>query len=110
MRPRSDVQGKTFGLLTVIEEAGRDRGNYRLVRCKCKCGGERIVRVGNLVHGHTKTCGCVKAMKLFPERDAQIIALYRSGVGSRKIARDLNLSPGTVSGVVHRRKQEGTTA
>ncbi len=38
---------------------GRGRRN-RKVKCICACGNETDVFVGNLVRGHTKSCGCVR--------------------------------------------------
>ena len=52
-----DMLGKQFGDLTVTAYDGnRDGSNYW--RCKCKCGGETVVRQNNLLLGHTQSCGC----------------------------------------------------
>ena len=45
-----------FGDLTVIEKAGVCK-KATLWRCRCTCGKESIVRLGNLRSGHTKSCG-----------------------------------------------------
>lgn len=30
-------------------------------KCRCNCGVERIVSIGNLISGDSKSCGCLKA-------------------------------------------------
>ena len=45
-------------MLTVIERYGKAQDGAILWRCICKCGGEKIVRGGNLKNGNTKSCGC----------------------------------------------------
>jgi hypothetical protein len=52
-----NLSGKTFGSLTVLEDAGRANGAV-LWRCKCACGGESLVRSYTLIGGAQKTCGC----------------------------------------------------
>lgn len=56
-----EMLGRTFGHLTVIENAGRTpkEGQFRW-RCICTCGNETIVAGGTLRSGHTKSCGCLK--------------------------------------------------
>lgn len=59
-----DLTGQQFGRLTVIrrvEDYVSPRG-YRKVRwlCRCSCGTEVVVQVGNLRSGRTLSCGCQK--------------------------------------------------
>lgn len=54
-----DIIGNRYGYLTVIERAGK-AGYVQLIRCKCDCGNETIVRYPNLTSGTTTSCGCVK--------------------------------------------------
>ena len=42
-------------MLTVIAER-----TGRTIRCRCDCGTERTVEVGNLRYGYTKSCGCLR--------------------------------------------------
>lgn len=67
-----DLVGERFGKLVVIERAD----NYRVCtmypdepshvttftqwRCKCDCGGEKVVLGINLRAGRTTSCGCTK--------------------------------------------------
>lgn len=59
MRKIIDMTGRIVGLLTVIEECGRDKHNKVLWRCRCECGNVVIVRGEDLRGEHpTKSCGC----------------------------------------------------
>lgn len=67
-----DLTGQRFGRLTVI---GREMPNYVHInhnedgtvyktvfsrwRCRCDCGNEVVVVVGNLKGCHTRSCGCL---------------------------------------------------
>lgn len=58
MRKIIDMTWRVIGLLTVIEECGRDSRGEALWRCRCECGNEVIVRGGDLRSERTKSCGC----------------------------------------------------
>jgi hypothetical protein len=50
--------GKTFGYWTVLRRAGKDRyGNAKWL-CRCTCGTEKPVLVGDLRRGMSRNCGC----------------------------------------------------
>ena len=53
-----DLTGQTFGKLTVVNFAGRNKWGNRTWLCKCECGNEKAVRSSNLTAGKTKSCGC----------------------------------------------------
>lgn len=57
MRPL-DLVGKTFGRLTVLEQAPHVLGQHTRWRCRCECGNETILRGSSLSQGLTKSCGC----------------------------------------------------
>lgn len=52
-----DKVGLKSGRLTVVAFAYTKDGVSHW-RCKCECGGEVIVRNGNLISRHTRSCGC----------------------------------------------------
>lgn len=56
--PFRDKTGKMFGFWTVLGFAGRDSRNATKWKCKCICGNEKIVVVGSLLNGRSKSCGC----------------------------------------------------
>jgi len=54
-----------FDRLAVIERSGSDRAGRIMYRCRCKCGEECLVRGADLRSGHTKSCGCLRAIKRY---------------------------------------------
>ena len=60
MRKKIDMTGRVIGLLTVIEECGRDARGKVLWRCRCECGNEVTVRGDSLRSAHTTSCGCYR--------------------------------------------------
>lgn len=58
-RTFKDLSGQTFGKLTVVNFAGRDKCGNRTWLCKCECGTEKAVRGAHLTSGLTKSCGCL---------------------------------------------------
>lgn len=53
------IIGQRFGRLVVVKEAGRTQSGVRLLECMCDCGKTKIIRYGNMINGHTKSCGCL---------------------------------------------------
>jgi excisionase family DNA binding protein len=49
--------GNRYGRLTVLGEADRDKQGARLLRVRCDCGAEKIVRMSYLRNGSTRSCG-----------------------------------------------------
>lgn len=62
MRQPRDITGERFGLLTAVRDVGSKPGCGRLWLCRCDCGGERIVPLGNLARegsgSGVRSCGC----------------------------------------------------
>ena len=58
-RQRADLTGRTFGKLQVLDRCGyAQRAHQTIWRCRCACGRETEVAAGNLLSGHTTSCGC----------------------------------------------------
>jgi hypothetical protein len=51
--------GERFNHWTVIGAAPK-QGRYRMVRCMCICGNERVIGCAAVRRGATKSCGCIK--------------------------------------------------
>ena len=51
--------GNKYGMLTVIDEAGRDKDKRVLWRCVCDCGNEKIALGKSLRAGLVTSCGCL---------------------------------------------------
>jgi hypothetical protein len=54
-----DMQGKSFGRLTVRSLAKKNARNQALWLCDCACGGSKIVLGIRLRSGKTTSCGCL---------------------------------------------------
>jgi hypothetical protein len=55
----TNLVGKVFSRLTVVEFAGRDHAGKIMWFCSCECGGERTTRADSLRSGGAKSCGCL---------------------------------------------------
>ena len=60
MRPSKNIVGKTFGKLLILEEYRSDKDNTLRCKYRCSCGTEGEARRGNILKGHTTSCGCYK--------------------------------------------------
>lgn len=66
-RKARDLTGQQFGRLTVTERAGTyvspydpNGKKYVVWRCRCECGSVVDVMAHNLMHGCTRSCGCLR--------------------------------------------------
>lgn len=72
--------GQRFGRLVVVADSGlRTRGNNRLWYCRCDCGQLTTVPRGNLAHGKTRSCGCLRRERLAARNRARIVPAIRGG-------------------------------
>lgn len=56
-----DITGVRNGRLVAVKCVGRNKEGRALWRCKCDCGGEKVVQSNNLLrHTGTKSCGCLR--------------------------------------------------
>lgn len=62
-----NLTGRVFGRLVVLQYEGaeaRALGSrhrvYHYWKCLCECGVERTATSGDLLHGDTKSCGCLR--------------------------------------------------
>jgi len=55
---------RRFGYLSVVAQAPHTVDSKVRWLCKCKCGGEITAYTGNLEHGYTKSCGCLRTKLL----------------------------------------------
>ncbi len=58
-----DLSGKRFGRLVAIRSRILDGQTYWL--CECDCGKMKLIQIGHLTSGHTKSCGCLKSELLY---------------------------------------------
>lgn len=60
----SIMSGQRFGLLVVIEFAGKNVRGAWLWLCRCDCGKQTIVMQSHLWNGHTQSCGHLQREKV----------------------------------------------
>ena len=80
-----DLTSQTFGKLTVIEKTDKKSSNGHIIwKCKCECGNETEVTGDHLKSGHTKSCGCLRALEnLTGQRFGKLIVLDRVGTKNK---------------------------
>ena len=58
--------GQRFGKLEVVDyqpnkiSETNEKRTYRQVLCKCDCGNTKVISVYSLLHGVTRSCGCLR--------------------------------------------------
>lgn len=60
--PIEEILKKKYGNLTPIKELSmiqRNNRNYRVILCKCNCGGTKEALLEQLEAGDTSSCGCI---------------------------------------------------
>lgn len=74
--------GNRYGLLTVIEEYGRNSEGRVLWKCKCDCGNEKITLGKSLRAGLVLSCGCLhskgeqKINRILTENNIDFVPQY----------------------------------
>lgn len=56
-RPMMNLLGQTFGELTVLAHAGKDKNRHNQWLCACSCGERPLVLTSSLTLGLTRSCG-----------------------------------------------------
>jgi hypothetical protein len=59
-----DITGRRFGRLVALRSLGK--GPYWQLHWECRCDCGRLVSVNknNLIHGHTRSCGCLRRERM----------------------------------------------
>lgn len=59
------VKGEIFGRWEIIEKSGNAKNGAPLYTCKCTCekGTIRVITKYQLVHGKSKSCGCLRRIQ-----------------------------------------------
>lgn len=87
----SDVIGKRFNKLTVLEECKeRTKDNHKKYKCICDCGNITYVDSRNLTRGQTKSCGCLKYKSKNLKHGKYNTKLYHIHHGMKQRCYDVN--------------------
>lgn len=58
-RPRSDLTGKRFGILTAVRPTEQKNHNRTVLwECKCDCGNTKLIPSTKLKNNEVSSCGC----------------------------------------------------
>jgi len=103
--------GNTYGLLTVIEEAGKDEHGCYLWKCKCTCGKEVVYSGAKLRSGKAKSCGgpCARVINEVGNRYGRLTVLKPAGFdkfGHAKWLCQCDCGNTTIAIGIHLRKGE----
>ena len=55
--------GEKINKLTLVEYIGKHNPYHRTGLFKCDCGNTKEILMGNVLNGHTKSCGCFMRLK-----------------------------------------------
>ncbi|CAB1242818.1 conserved hypothetical protein [Clostridiaceae bacterium BL-3] len=92
-----DLTGQRFGKLVVLEQAGVDKYQNSLWKCKCDCGNIIVTRRESLTSGSTRSCGCMVIKHLEDIKEANSVGNTNIAVIKKLISN--NKSKVTKSGV-----------
>ncbi len=59
-RKYKSITNQKFGRLTAIKWHSSNKFGLSKWECICDCGNNRVVLAGDLISGHTKSCGCFR--------------------------------------------------
>ena len=65
-------EGKKYGRLTFIKEVS-PIGKRRMILCKCDCGNIKEYSMDRVLHGRTRSCGCIRSEMLSAYRKSENI-------------------------------------
>lgn len=75
---RSDYTGKKFGRLLLLKYTHSDKYSHQMYKCLCDCGNIKIIPIGYMKSGNTKSCGCLK--KEFRKKSKEHVEKMRQRV------------------------------
>ena len=60
MPTKIDITGERYGRLTAVKYIGSNKGQGSLWLFRCDCGAYVVKMAGNVRHGNTRSCGCLR--------------------------------------------------
>ena len=71
----TDISGRRFGKLVVVERAGSNANGRALWNCLCDCGKSVVVKGNALLSGNTRSCGCLNRPDIAGKRFGRLTAI-----------------------------------
>ena len=123
MRRSVQLEGKRFGHLLVLSDAGEhwdlDSRCRRRWRCRCDCGQDCLVLEDNLLSGRSRSCGCrglwPEPRALDPPEGFPDLAIgmrrarKRAGLSQQELARRSGVSRQSIFSYEHARARPSLT-
>ena len=75
----TNLTGKRFGHLVVLEKSDKKINSISFFswKCKCDCGNITYVTTANLNSGHTKSCGCMNGINFIGKKFGKLTVLEK---------------------------------
>lgn len=88
-KKRNEILGHRFGKLIVEKFVGSDKRHNAICQCLCDCGNRKNILAYRLTCGVTKSCGCVKSLRLLRPYEC----LYRQlHITAKNTKRDIDIT------------------
>ena len=84
-----DLTGKRFGKLVAVKSYYDQEKKVTFWECQCDCGNVCNVRANRLMHGRTKSCGCLKKENHVKTHGMTKTRIYNIWRGMKKRCYDL---------------------
>lgn len=85
MKKRNEViEGQKYGKLTIIKEVS-PIGSKRRILCKCDCGNIKEYSMDRVIHGRTKSCGCLRNEMFLTHRNNNGTSVYPKEATTSKL-------------------------
>lgn len=75
---KSDLSGKRYGKLVVLESTDQIKNSCVVWKCQCDCGNIVDVTSANLSNKSTKSCGCLRSDDITNERFERLLVVKRT--------------------------------
>lgn len=86
--------GERFGAYVAVSAQRLPHGSKGHMRwiwtCRCDCGNERLIPVGNLRNGNSQSCGCLAPAKVKVARTTHGQSNHRSSIAPHPSSREYN--------------------
>ena len=80
IKPSTNLEGRVFNQLTVLEFLHVEAPYGRIWLCQCECGNKTTASSGNLSNGNKRSCGCGHGHKLIGVKVGATTVIAKSGV------------------------------
>lgn len=102
-----DLTGQSFGMLTVIQRAGKTMNDNAVWLCRCECGETTKAMGTTLRRGEIVSCGCQKDVQIGNARNILMTEKTIDGVQIPLLTKKVRSDSGTGHKGIHKRTRKG---